>query len=97
MIARLLAISMIVLPLAGCNSGSTRRTPELAPGSAGPATPTRNFFDEFGDTTMRIVQEPVRLMTPRKPDSREPDVYEPPSMVITRRGSTEPAPTDAKP
>ena len=36
--------------------------------------------------TARIVQEPVRMVTPKKADPKHPEVYEAPEVTIVRRG-----------
>ena len=56
--------------------------------------PARGLLEEVGDTTVRIVQEPVRMVTPKKADPKHPEVYEAPEVTITRRGTwTDPVTT----
>jgi hypothetical protein len=85
---------LIALPLmfVACNGGlgsSSRAAPALSEPTADPnaGPPKKNLLETVGDTAARIVQEPVRIFTPKKDaPAQEPETYEAPSAVFTRRG-----------
>ena len=97
---RHISVVIMALALAGCKSGgNTRSAPSLTPTQAAAQPPRKNLLEEVGDTTVRIVQEPVRMVTPKKADPKHPEVYEAPEVTIVRRGTwTDPVTTQpAKP
>ena len=42
-------------------------------------------METVSDTTMKIVEVPGKLIAPKKPEMKEPETYEAPSAIITRR------------
>jgi len=99
----------VVLPLVmvGCDGSLGNNSGRAAPALAEtPTTPTNTppkkaFLESVGDTATRIVQEPVRIFSPKKEPTEQPEVYDPPSAIIIRRGqpdaSEAPAPAETAP
>jgi hypothetical protein len=91
--ARILLLAIMGLAVAGCNSqGNTRASPELAPQAASQQPAKKNLLEEVGATTVRIVQEPMRMVTPAKAQTEKPEVFEAPAIKIRQRGYSEPVP-----
>jgi hypothetical protein len=83
------AIFLLAILAASCASQSTQRTPALtgpaADAPAPTAAPRRDIIQEVGTTTWNVVTAPARLVVPKKDPPREPQVYDAPSAVFTRR------------
>lgn len=79
----------VVLALAGCANSRTQRAPTVAapPTQESAAqTPKRDFLQEAGDTTWRVVTAPARIITPpKKAEPQAPVTYEAPSVTFSRR------------
>ena len=86
---RILSILLLAALGAGCAAQTTQRTPALhgpvADAPAPNAAPRRDLLKEVGDTTWNVVTAPARLVAPRKEPPSQPEVYDAPAAVFTRR------------
>ena len=81
-------ILAVLVACAGCRNARTQRAPTVEAPSMAPVAkePKRDFLQEAGDATWRVVTVPARIITPpKKAEPREPVTYEAPVITFTRR------------
>jgi hypothetical protein len=86
---RFLAVAMLATGVfcGGCGR-RVQRNPSLTQAYNAPPPPAeKGFLQKAGDTTWHVVSTPARWVSPKKPaEPEEPEVYEPPGLIIVRPG-----------
>jgi hypothetical protein len=89
-IVRILAVATLTCGVmtGGCGQKAQRNPPLTKVLDTPEKPPEKGFLEKAGDTTWNVVSAPARWVAPqkKKPQPEEPEVIDPPGLIIVRPG-----------